>query len=151
MEPQTPAPQEPQTPEQQPAVAPEQPMSVMETPTPVIEAPVEQTVPAAAVPVAPTVAVAVNPGHSLGIAGLVLAFIAPLIGFILSIVALNKSKKVSMKNGVALAGVIISSISLVIWLIFGTILVIAAVKVAQQCSDLGPGTHFVDGVTYTCS
>jgi hypothetical protein len=137
MEPQTPAPQEPQTtPVEQPMAMPEQ------QPVPTASTPVESA------PVAPVEVV--NPGHGLGIAGLVLAFLSPLIGFVLSIIALNKSKKAGMKNGVALAGVIISSIGIVVGLIIAGFVVFAGVQLAQKCADLGPGTHYEDGVTYTC-
>jgi hypothetical protein len=37
-------------------------------------------------------------------------------------------------------------------LILFTIITIAGIAyMVEVCGDLGPGTHFVDGVTYTCS
>ena len=149
MEPQTPAPQEPQTtPADQPAEMPEQQSA------PVVQVDSSDQEMATAVEATPVTPVApvevVNPGHGLGIAGLILAFLSPLIGFILSLIALNKSKKAGMKNGVALAGVIISSIGIVVGLIIASVVVFAGVKVAQKCADLGPGTHYENGTTYTC-
>lgn len=51
-----------------------------------------------------------NKTNGLAIAGLVLAFIAPLIGLILSIIAFNQDKKLGRRRGVALAGIIVSAI-----------------------------------------
>ncbi|KRC42539.1 DUF4190 domain-containing protein [Oerskovia sp. Root22] len=94
-----------------------------------------------------------DPGKTLGIVGLVLSIIGctSLIGLILSIVALNKSKKAGYKNGIALAGIIVGAVLLV-----GSIIALAAFggligEVLEKCADLGPGTHYVDGVEYTCS
>lgn len=66
---------------------------------------------------------AVNPGQTLGIVALILAFVAPLIGLILGVVALNQSKKVGMKNGLAVASIWLGAIFTVFW----TILTIVAI------------------------
>ncbi|MGA1836241.1 septum formation family protein [Herbiconiux sp. 11R-BC] len=50
------------------------------------------------------------PGKTLGIVGLIVAIFANVIGLILSIVALNQSKKAGFRNGPALAGVIVGSV-----------------------------------------
>lgn len=140
-------PQSPTSPEQ-PSVAPTpQPSMDAPAPMPSSQEPMQAPQPAVTAPVAN----GVNPGHGMGIAGLVLAFLVPIVGLILSIVATNKSKKAGMKNGVALAGIIIGSINLVVGLIIGFVLVLGIGKVASVCSDEGPGTHYVDGVTYTCN
>lgn len=105
----------------------------------------QQQVPGYAAPVGAPVA---NPGKGVGIAGFVLAFLGPLsiVGIILSIVGLVKSRGAGQKNGLALAGIIVGILVLlgtaaVAWLV---------ISLLQQCADLGPGTHYVDGVTYTC-
>ena len=67
----------------------------------------------------PTAPSAVDPGKTLGVVGFILAFVANLFGLIISIIALNKSKKAGYKNGLALAGIIISSIGLVLGTIAG--------------------------------
>lgn len=102
-------------------------------------------------PAAPTAVAGVNPGHGMGVAGLVCAFLAPLVGLILSIVAMMKSKKAGMSNGLALAGIIVSSINMVVGTIILLALIGGAATLVEKCNDLGPGTHVVDGVTYTCS
>ncbi|BAU31160.1 DUF4190 domain-containing protein [Microcella alkaliphila] len=66
---------------------------------------------------------AVNPGQTLGIVALILAFVAPLVGLILGVVALNQSKKVGMKNGLAVASIWLGAIFTVFW----TILTIVAI------------------------
>jgi hypothetical protein len=47
------------------------------------------------------------PGKTLGIVGLVLAIVAPLIGIIVSAVALNQSKKAGYENKLAKIGLIV--------------------------------------------
>lgn len=92
----------------------------------------------------------VNPGRSLGIAGFVLSIIIPisLIGLILSIIALVQSKKAGMKNGFALAGIIIGAV-----VVIGAIVLITLgfSTLFQTCQELGNGVHEVNGVTYTCN
>jgi len=112
--------------------------------------------PAAVAPVTPAAPVAPageNPGKTLGIIGLVLSFLPfmGLIALILSIIGLRKSKKAGMSNGVAVAGIVLGSLNLIGALVFMTFMFIGLGALSQMCSELGPGTHYVDGVTYTCS
>ena len=60
---------------------------------------------------------AVNPGQTLGIVALICSFFFQILGLILGIVALNQSKKVGMKNGLAVAAIWISAILLVLGII----------------------------------
>ncbi len=94
-----------------------------------------------------------DPGKTLGIVGLVLSIIGctSLIGLILSIVALNKSKKAGYKNGIALAGIIVGAVLLVVSIVVGIVAGIGAMELIEKCAELGAGTHYVDGITYTCS
>ena len=93
-----------------------------------------------------------DPGKTMGIIGLVLSFLGCLsiVGLILSIVALNKSKKAGYKNGIALAGIIVGAVVLVASIIGGVALAGVFGQIAEVCNEYGPGEHFVDGVTYTC-
>lgn len=111
-------------------------------------APVVSQMPAA--PSAQTAQMSEDPGKTLGIVGLVLAFVAPLIGLILSIIARNKSKKAGHNNSLALIGIIVGAVLTVIGIIIAVIVTIAAVSLVSKCSELGPGTHYVNGATYTC-
>jgi heme/copper-type cytochrome/quinol oxidase subunit 2 len=95
--------------------------------------------------------VAEDPGRTLGIVGLVLSIVANVIGLIISIIAFTKSKKAGFKNTPALAGIIIGAVLTAISIVVTIFLVIAAMKLAGHCADLGPGIHQVGGVTYTCS
>jgi hypothetical protein len=92
----------------------------------------------------------VNPGQTLGIVGLVLAFIATPVGLVLSIIGLQKSKKAGMKNGTALAGIVISAVFMVVGVLVGILMVVGASLMVQQCAQLGPGVHQVNGSTITC-
>ena len=93
-----------------------------------------------------------DPGKTMGIVGLVLSFLGCLsiVGLILSIIAFNKSKKAGYKNGVALAGIIVGAIMLVISIVVGIIIGVTTSAVLEKGAELVPGTHFEDGVTYTC-
>jgi uncharacterized membrane protein len=93
-----------------------------------------------------------NPGKTLGIVGLILGFFGPLslVGLILSIVGLRKSRKVGQSNGVAVAGIIVSSLVLIGTIIVGIVIGVGVGFIVEQCNELGSGTHVVDGVTITC-
>jgi hypothetical protein len=94
-----------------------------------------------------------DPGKTMGIVGLVLSFLGCLsiAGLIVSIIAYNKSKKAGYKNGIALAGIIVGAVVLVISIIVAIVIGTASFALIEKCEELGPGTHFEDGVTYTCS
>jgi hypothetical protein len=98
--------------------------------------------------------VPVSDGKTLGIVGVVLAFLLPLVGLIVSIVARGQSKRAGVTNGAATAGIIISIIIMVIGVILAIVFAVAGASLfgglAQICADLGPGVHEVGGVTYTC-
>ena len=94
------------------------------------------------------------PGKTMGIVGLILAIIFPLIGLIVSIIANGQSKKAGYKNGVAKAGIIVGAILtalgiLVLILSLGSLGAIFG-GLAAVCAELGPGVHTVGGATYTC-
>ncbi|MGV3712582.1 hypothetical protein [Pseudolysinimonas sp.] len=57
-------------------------------------------------------------GKTLGIVGLVLAFLAPLIGLIVSIIARNQSKAAGVENTPAKVGLILSIVFMVLYVIF---------------------------------
>ncbi len=91
-----------------------------------------------------------DPGKTMGIVGLVLAFVAGVIGLIVSAIALNKSKKAGFKNTPALVGVIIGAIYTLFVVIAIIAAVAAAVALGNKCAELGPGVHQDGGVTITC-
>lgn len=70
----------------------------------------------------------VSDGKTLGIVGLVLAFVFPLAGLIVSIIARNQSKAVAVENTPAKIGLILSIIFLVLGVLISIIyfVVIAA-------------------------
>ena len=61
------------------------------------------------------------PGKTLGIVGLILAIIMPLVGLIISIVAQSQSKKAGYPNTMAKVGVIVGAILVVLGIIGGII------------------------------
>ena len=102
-------------------------------------------------PVAPTGVQNTYPGKSLGIAGLILSLTFSGVGLIVSIIAFRQSRQAGFKNGLAQAGIIIGAILTAFGLIFGTVMVILAVSLGNQCHNLGPGSHEVNGATITCT
>ncbi|WP_440709469.1 septum formation family protein [Herbiconiux sp. YIM B11900] len=61
------------------------------------------------------------PGRTLGIVGLILAFVANIVGIIVSAIALSQSRAVGLRNTPALIGVIVGSAFLAIGLVIGLI------------------------------
>lgn len=60
-----------------------------------------------------------DPGRTLGIVGLVCAFLCSLVGLVISIIAYTRSKAAGFNNGIALAGIIVSAVSLVLGAFLG--------------------------------
>lgn len=114
--------------------------------------------PAAPAYSAPGTATGEDPGKTLGIVALILAFVFQLLGLILGIVARNKSKAAGYKNGIATAAIWLSIVFMVLGLIIGIGAIVAGGalfggfigQVAEVCNELGPGVWEIDGATYTC-
>jgi hypothetical protein len=106
----------------------------------------------------------VNPGKTLGIVGLVLGvvgfvvvFLGPIAGLVVSIIGLVKSRKVGQKNGFALAGIIVSSVALIVNIIAVVVLVSfaatfggTAVELLEQCEADPTGTVEFQGQQISC-
>lgn len=97
-----------------------------------------------------------NPGKTLGIVGLICSIIWPIsiVGLVISIIAMVKSRKAGMSNGFALAGIIVGAIGV----ISGVIAVIGLIAVAgftqeviQFCETAGPGPQEFQGQPIDCS
>lgn len=101
-----------------------------------------------------TPAPAASDGKTLGVVGVILAIIAPLIGLIVSIVARGQSKRAGVSNGAATAGIVISIILLVLGIIAAIAFAAGGAALfgglAQVCAELGSGEHVIGDVTYTC-
>jgi hypothetical protein len=92
-----------------------------------------------------------DPGRTLGIIGLVLAFVVSVAGIIVSAIALRESRRAGYSNGFALAGLILSIVFTVVGLVVAVIVVTAVVAALQQCAALGPGVHQLgNGLNFTC-
>jgi hypothetical protein len=124
-------------------VAPPAP-DVYATPAPPAYAQPAYTPPAYAAPAA------ADPGRTLGIVGLILAFFVSPAGIIVSAIGLSRSRKAGNKNGLALAGLILSIVFFVVTVLVIVIIVAATVSLVGQCADLGGGVQEINGVTVTC-
>lgn len=105
-----------------------------------------------------------NPGKTLGIVGLVLGvvgfvvmFLAPIAGLIVSIIGLSKSKKAGQKNGLAIAGIIVSSVALIANIIVTIVLISiaatfggTAMDLLEQCQSDPTGTVTFQGQQISC-
>lgn len=61
-----------------------------------------------------------TPNNGMAIAGFVLSFLVPLLGLIFSIIGLSKANSLNgNKKGLAIAGIIISAVTIVFRIIFG--------------------------------
>lgn len=93
---------------------------------------------------------ATPPGRVLSIVGLVLAFLLPPIGLILSIIASVQLGKAGAPKGLAIAGIVVGAVLTTVEII-GIILFIAFfAAIFGMCAELGTGVWEVNGVTYTC-
>jgi hypothetical protein len=90
------------------------------------------------------------PGRGLAITGFVLAFLLPLIGMIISIIATVKLGKIGAPRGLSIAGIIIGAILTVLWIVIAISMISLFAAIFSHCAELGPGVWDVDGVTYTC-
>jgi len=90
-------------------------------------------------------------GKTLGIVGLVLAFVFSLAGLVVSIIARGQSKRAGVPNGPATAGIIISIIGIVVYAIIIVLTIVGLVALASACAGLPPGVYPLDtGGTLTC-
>ncbi|WP_217183018.1 hypothetical protein [Streptomyces sp. AC495_CC817] len=143
------------TPDQQPSQPPQPPQNnVPPAPEAAAYAPPSQPTAPGGYPVAPAApayaAPESVPGKGLAIAGLILAIVAPIVGFILSLVARSKLKKAGAPTGLATAGIIIGAILTVVWIIIIVVSVLGLIALASVCGQLGPGITEYNGVTYSC-
>ena len=122
--------------------------------TPVSEYNSTSTVDAQPTPSTPVYAapVAADPGHGLGIASLIVSLVGfGLIGLILGIIGLKKSKTAGHGNGLALAGIIIGVLNIVVTILIIGGVAYGVVQLAAQCNDLGSGVHTLSsGATINC-
>lgn len=124
MDPQQQPPQQPN-----PAAAPDQPPAAQPAPMQQPATPPQQ-------PQQPNTAQPMpggeDPGKTMGLVGLILAFISPLIGIIISAIALNKSKKAGFSNGKAKAGLIIGIVLFVIGMLLTVLIFMSAASQVQE-------------------
>jgi hypothetical protein len=94
------------------------------------------------------------PGKTMGIVALILAFFVQLVALILGIIALVQSKRAGYKNTPAVWAIIVSSVLMVVGIIFAIVVIGGLVAAGEQyieiCSELGAGTHEVNGGMITC-
>ena len=74
----------------------------------------------------------VSDGKTLGIVGLVLAFVFSIAGLIVSIIANNQSKAAGVQNTPAKVGIVLSIIFLVLGVIFTIIYFVAIAAVVSS-------------------
>lgn len=98
------------------------------------------------------------PGKTLGIVALVVAIFFNVIGLILGIVALVQSRKAGVKNGPAVAAIIVGAVLTVIGIIIAIFAIVAfgaaagfASEAFQACQAVDfTGTVTVQGVSVDC-
>lgn len=94
----------------------------------------------AATPPAPAPAAPAAPGKGITIAGIVFAFLIPLLGLILSIVGLVQNRNAGQKIGANIAGIVIS----IVWPI------VLSIIIFSLASAFGTCTVTVNGVATAC-
>lgn len=93
-----------------------------------------------------------EPGKVLGIVGFVLAFVFSPAGIVVSAIAIAQSRRAKRKNGLALAGLILSIVFFILGVLVIILIAVAAVAVVNhECAQLGSGVHTLqNGTTFTC-
>jgi hypothetical protein len=128
---------------------PSQPAASPPLPPPLPPQAMPQQFGAAPYPYAPVPGAGPRPGRTLGIVGFIFSFffVLDIIGLILSIMGVVKSRRAGNGNGLAVAGIIISLVGIALT----AVLVATLVGAAQECGRLGPGVHHVGNSVYTCT
>jgi|GEM_PF-3298183 len=80
----------------------------------------------------PIITKTTDPGKTLGVIGLILAFIFPLAGFVFSGLARQQSKKAGIKNKLASIGLVISSIMTVLVILFAVLSTFAIINLSPS-------------------
>jgi len=93
----------------------------------------------------------VSDGKTLGIVGLVLAFLFSIAGLIVSIIARGQSKRAGVSNTPATAGIIISIIGIIITAIVVAVTIFGLIALASACAGLEAGQYQLEnGGILTC-
>jgi len=87
-----------------------------------------------------------NPGKTLGILGLVLSIPLSLVGLVLGVVGLVRSRRAGLHNWWAVAAIVVSFLVIVAIVIWASTLV----WLMGECAELGPGIHEVNGRPIEC-
>ncbi len=88
---------------------------------------------ASSVPSQPT---ATDPGQTMGIIGLILAFLFAPLGLILSMIAYSKSKKAGHKNVVALVGIILSIVGTLLFALLVMLTVASTARLQENAKKV---------------
>jgi len=95
-----------------------------------------------------------DPARTLGLIALLLAIFLNIVGAIVGIVALSKSRKAGHKNGFALAAIIVGFTLFVISLIVGIVIAVFFAQVASElataCQGLSGQEITYRGVSFVC-
>ncbi|AMB59040.1 hypothetical protein [Microterricola viridarii] len=86
-------------------------------------------------------------GRGLGITAFILSIFLNIVGVILGIIALMISRRAGVKNGWAVAAIVVGA---VIFVVLGAATLVGLTAINTQCGDLGPGVHQWNGLTLTC-
>jgi hypothetical protein len=103
--------------------------------------PAAPAAPAPAAPAAPAAAPGTYPGKTLGIVGLILSFVAAIVGLIVSAIALSQSKKAGFKNTPAKVGLILGIVFSIGWIIFWVLWGVAFAAIVSNCPEVSPGQY----------
>lgn len=94
-----------------------------------------------------------DPYRSLGVVGLALSVVSfiNVVGFILSVTALVLPARKGYRTGIAIAGVIVSMVTIVITAGILALILPGVIGLFQTCAELGEGVHVVGNATYACT
>lgn len=77
----------------------------------------------------------------MGIIGMVLAFVFPFVGIVLSITSRSKSVKAGYSGGLGLAGIIINSVAILLWSLSLIIAIVVYQGVQERANEAAARTQ----------
>lgn len=101
-------------------------------------------------PVIPNTSAGDDPGKTLSVVALILAFLFSIAGLICGIIANNKSKAAGHSNTLAKVAIGISIFNMVVGLIIGGLIAVGMMAMVNKCQELGPGVHVNGATTIRC-
>lgn len=92
-----------------------------------------------------------DPGEVYGIMSIVMIFVLTPVGIILGYMGKKRSRAAGHSGTLSQVGLVLSIIATLLWVAIIALAIYAYTSEYQQCQDLGPGTHEINGYEVDCN